>query len=620
MKTFTYLRVLFPLIAALAFTVNANSQGNPFGCNQQFYISHSSSSAGYSNNTLLDSLTYSAGVFTPGQFSNSGTMGYNGIGINPIDGFIYGVRYQSGAPSSQSHLVKIGRSGTSTVETDLGAIHVGTGYITGGDGLAGCFDFDGTFYFSANSKLYKIPNAKLSVDSATLVGSTSSFADIAINPVTGQMYGSNGGSLYSVNKSTGSATSIHSFSPSVSLMAGLFFNSVGSLYGYSSGNLWLINLTNGALTSAGSGPSYSNADGASCSFGQVFHTLAMPASSHNQVCPNRGTPNPTDSLTVAVTNQTSVQQTGLTYTLEIPGNRFSFVQSAATIASNLYAAGVIPANNPALVSISSTTGTNNKIVVTSFQTGAINTTLSFKMVIQLVTLGGTYAPVSMQSTISGLPAYLGIDYSDDPSTVAPDDPTTISFCQGITLPVKLLSFSGIYKNNATQLNWEADDQVNFSGYDLERSTDGVTFNSIVFVPNQASGSATQSYQYIDDLSSLNENVFYYRLKMVDLDGKFSYSNIIMVRKDQQTINGISIIPNPVINDMATVRFTALTSGLAEVRIINLTGQVVLRQQNNMYEGTNSISVNNLSHLQPGIYMIQVANGNNLISNKFSLVK
>ena len=118
------------------------------------------------------------------------------------------LRTQSGATSSRSHLIKIGKSGTTAVETDLGAIHVGTGYITGGDALAGCFDFDGTFYFSAGSNLYKIPNAKLSVDSATLVGSTSSFADIAINPVTGQMYGSSGNTLYSVNKASGAATSI----------------------------------------------------------------------------------------------------------------------------------------------------------------------------------------------------------------------------------------------------------------------------------------------------------------------------------------------------------------------------------------------------------------------------
>ncbi len=619
MKTFTFLKTLFSLTIALIFTINANSQGNPFGCNQQFFINHSSGTAKYTNGAILDSLAYASSIFSVGQFSNSSNLGYNAIGLNPKDGYIYAVSYQSGSSDSRSHLIKIGRTGTTSVETDLGDIHVGGGYITGGDALAGCFDFDGTYYFSANSKLYKIPNASLSTASATSVGSTSSFADIAINPVTGQMYGSNGGSLYSINKTTGTSSSIHSFSPSVSLMAGLFFNATGSLYGYSSdGNFYLINLTNASLTSAGTGPSYSNADGASCSFGQVFHTMA--ASFNNQLCPTSQTPNPIDTLTVAVTNQTSVQQTGLTYTLEMPGNRFSFNQTATTIAANLYAAGVIPANNPALVTISSTTGTNNKLVVTSFQTGVINTTLTFKLQIKLVTLGGTYAPVSMQSTITGLPAYLGIDYSDDPNTVAPDDPTTIGFCAGITLPVKLLSFSGIYKNNATQLNWEADNQVNFSGYDLERSTDGATFNSIDFASAQTSNSATQSYQYIDDLSSLNDNVFYYRLKMVDLDGKFSYSNIIMVRKDQQNINGISINPNPVINDMATVRFTAITSGIAEIRIINLTGQIVMRQQNNIYEGTNSISVNNLSHLQPGIYLIQVANGNNLLSSKFSLVK
>jgi len=628
MKTFTYFKILFFFAATLIFSVNANSQAvKPIGCNGQYYVSYGQSS-GSTTNTLMAKLAFSGSTITPSSFPlTPGNIGYNAMGLNPIDGFIYAIRYP--ANSSISHLVKIDSLGN---ESDLGAI-AGTGLSANDLIYSGCFDANGDFYFTDNTSggFFKITNNNFATRTATLITTNSAFKtiyDIAISPVNENMYGTSSSTstnyLIKINKTTGAASSgVGSTNMGgAGFFAAVFINETGNLFGYrSDGKFFLIDTASGTLTAAGTGTNYSGADGASCSFGRVFHTMA--ASFNNQVCPTASNQHPVDTLTIAVTNQTSVQQTGLTYTLNLPDNRFSFNQSADTILKYLKLAGVLPSSaTTSNINISSISpGTNNNLVVSSFQTGAINTTLTFKLQIQLVILGGTYAPVPLQSVITGLPANLGgTDLSDDPSTVTPNDPTTLSFCQGITLPVNLLSFSGIYKNNATQLNWEADNQVNFSGYDLERSTDGVTFNSIVFVPNQASGSATQSYQYIDDLSSLNENVFYYRLKMVDLDGKFSYSNIIMVRKDQQTINGISIIPNPVINDMATVRFTALTSGLAEVRIINLTGQVVLRQQNNMYEGTNSISVNNLSHLQPGIYMIQVANGNNLISNKFSLVK
>ena len=108
--------------------------------------------------------------------------------------------------------------------------------------------------------------------------------------------------------------------------------------------------------------------------------------------------------------------------------------------------------------------------------------------------------------------------------------------------------------------------------------------------------------------------------MVDIDGKSRYSNVIMIRMDQKTINGISIVPNPVSNGMATVRLSASNTGTAELRVIALTGKVILRQQNKVYEGNNSISLNNLSRLMPGIYTLQLIDGESMTNSKFSLLK
>jgi hypothetical protein len=197
----------------------------------------------------------------------------------------------------------------------------------------------------------------------------------------------------------------------------------------------------------------------------------------------------------------------------------------------------------------------------------------------------------------------------------------LSYPQQMTLPVKLLSFNGSYRNQSSLLSWETENEVDFDHYEIERSVAG---GSYVYVGSKEATSSNQTsrqqYAYADDVSSQTENVFYYRLKMVDQDGKFKYSNVIMIRREAGNINGIAINPNPVTNGMATVRFSASRATTISLRVVDMTGKVVLQQQNRVYEGNNSVSVNNLTRLQPGTYIIQMANGEELSTIKFNIAR
>jgi hypothetical protein len=193
----------------------------------------------------------------------------------------------------------------------------------------------------------------------------------------------------------------------------------------------------------------------------------------------------------------------------------------------------------------------------------------------------------------------------------------LSYPQQSTLPVKLLTFTGSYRNQATTLNWETENEQNFDHFEIERSASGADYKTI---GNKTSGNNAnrQSYQYADDLSSVSGNVFYYRLKIADKDGQFKYSNVILIRKESKSINGVVLNPNPVVNGMATIRFTAAASNSVDLRIIDMAGKVLLKQQNKVYEGNNSISINNLDHLQPGVYLLQMANGDEMTTIKFNI--
>ncbi len=191
----------------------------------------------------------------------------------------------------------------------------------------------------------------------------------------------------------------------------------------------------------------------------------------------------------------------------------------------------------------------------------------------------------------------------------------------VPLPVKLLGFSGSYFNNATTLNWETVNEENFDRFEIERSSNGSTFSAVgTKQPLPGGFQFKKQYNYFDDLSNVSGSVFYYRLRMVDADGQFKYSNVIMIRREQKAISGLLISPNPVYNGAATIRFNAKTSATVDIRVMDMTGRTVLQQQNKTYEGNNSIAVNNLDRLQPGMYVLRLINGDDISVVKFSVTK
>lgn len=669
MKTFTLIRRAIPLLFLFLF-VKVHAQTNqPVNCNGQFFVSHGAGTQ-TTNATALETLTFPGGLVTPATFGTSpATHAYNALGINPFDGYIYALRYESsnGASGTGGGVVQLIRIGKGAANVNIiGQVNSSSaGNPLTTDVYAGCFNATGVYYFIDNqNNLFSLPLTNLATNgsnitrTATYLGDLSGsgdnipptdasgkIVDIAINPVTGIMYGVSYGSssstvansyrLYQIGF-TGALTRLGAAGnnttgqyphPNNEYIAALFFTEDGSLYGYRSGGQFLkLNVATPQTSSnSGVGPAYTAADGCSCSF-RIGHTLKLQAIP-GQFCPtNLNNNQPVVPLNVAVSNSSGAARSGLSFTLDIsdPKHRFRFTQSLATIESNLLAAGLLPNANGTHASFITATfpdGTNhNKLVINDFQIPFGAATYNFSMDVQLYTLGTPYTPVYAQSTIGGLPAGLG---SSDLSGngIQPHAPTLLAMCNNIGLPVTLLNFSGTYKDNAANLNWETANQVDFDHFEIERSGTGSDFQAIGHVQAKYEGSALQ-YAYKDDLSSAGGNAFYYRLKMVDINGEFKYSNVIMIRKEQSRINGISINPNPVIrNGMATVRFTSVSSSVVDFRVLDMTGKVVLKQQNRVNDGNNSIALNSIDRLQPGIYVLQMNDGSGAtMTAKFSIVR
>ncbi|HPG11706.1 MAG TPA: T9SS type A sorting domain-containing protein [Chitinophagaceae bacterium] len=196
-----------------------------------------------------------------------------------------------------------------------------------------------------------------------------------------------------------------------------------------------------------------------------------------------------------------------------------------------------------------------------------------------------------------------------------------AFPDQTTLPVTLVGFAASLKNNITTLTWESENEVSFSHYEVERKTASGSSYETVGSKGAERSSGRSVYQLNDDVTFVTDDVMYYRLKMVDLDGKFKYSNIIMVRKDQKMLNGITINPNPVsAGELTTIRFQSSARTDVTIRVIDMNGRIVSQQINKVNEGVNSVPVNNLERLQPGTYIVQLQNGVELSVIKFSVVR
>lgn len=188
-----------------------------------------------------------------------------------------------------------------------------------------------------------------------------------------------------------------------------------------------------------------------------------------------------------------------------------------------------------------------------------------------------------------------------------------------TLPVDLISFSAIYNNYLSLLKWSSANEVNFEKFVIERSNNGSDY--VAVGEKIATGSTGKNnYEFTDDLSTAMGSVFYYRLKMVDIDGKFKYSQIVMVKKETKAINGITINPNPVVSGATSVRFSAARPSSVDFRVMDMAGKTILQQKNKVSEGANSITIGNLEKLLPGTYILQMINEGESSVIKFSVTR
>lgn len=173
----------------------------------------------------------------------------------------------------------------------------------------------------------------------------------------------------------------------------------------------------------------------------------------------------------------------------------------------------------------------------------------------------------------------------------------VSYTPGTsTLPVKLIQFNATLQNKETHLIWATSSEINNKGFEVEKSLDGENFESIGFVTGQGNSNQIIKYAFIDQNYSATTQ--YYRLKQLDYDGNFEYSNSISVSNQDEPIFIIS--PNPFENEISVV--VSNNEEKIDAEIIDIQGKIKIHASGN---GNVNLNANALAD---GIYFIRVNNG------------
>ncbi|MFL5789405.1 MAG: M36 family metallopeptidase, partial [Flavisolibacter sp.] len=179
------------------------------------------------------------------------------------------------------------------------------------------------------------------------------------------------------------------------------------------------------------------------------------------------------------------------------------------------------------------------------------------------------------------------------------------------LPLQLLSFTARAAGKRVILHWITASELNTKNFDVEYTSDGQKWKNIGTV--KANGNGSGDYNYLHESPVQGEN--YYRLKQIDVDGKFTYSPVRLLQIVDKNITDFSLLPNPASSQ--TILYFNQILNKPDIYIYNSSGQVV--RKFNATENISSFTINT-SALPVGTYMIGVHANGGMIFKKLLIAK
>ncbi|MGN6298834.1 MAG: T9SS type A sorting domain-containing protein [Ginsengibacter sp.] len=219
---------------------------------------------------------------------------------------------------------------------------------------------------------------------------------------------------------------------------------------------------------------------------------------------------------------------------------------------------------------------------------------------------GTETPVSLTDSTS-----INITVSTNSASAAPDR-FKVVFRQMSALPVIITSITATAKNPDNIIQWGVANESGVKEYEVEKSADGNQFDLIQVV--KAVNSLKGNYEVTD--KNVNSGTNYYRIKIVSVDGKETYTQIVKAINGKQQ-GTISIYPNPINDDVIHLQLNNQPPGIYKIKLYNAAGQLLI-SKNISYAGGSSAQNIKCDNLPKGIYQLQInkPDGNEHVAKLF----
>ena len=214
------------------------------------------------------------------------------------------------------------------------------------------------------------------------------------------------------------------------------------------------------------------------------------------------------------------------------------------------------------------------------------------------------APATVSGDVTFYVAGVAADWFGTPNG---DDvySSTFSFA---ALPVEFTSFEALpLTGGRIQLIWHTAQEVNSDRFEVERSLDGVFFSKVGTIPAAGYSDSPQAYEF-QDLTPAYDQLFYYRLREVDQNGQFMYSEIITVTVPTGAPGTVKLYPSPaILQDYLSLEYAMPQSGQLTVSLLRLDGSLAQRKTHALEAGLHLLKVP-VQSLQSGYYYLETLSG------------
>ena len=188
------------------------------------------------------------------------------------------------------------------------------------------------------------------------------------------------------------------------------------------------------------------------------------------------------------------------------------------------------------------------------------------------------------------------------------------------LPVELSVFSGKYNGKGkVDLNWITKTEVNNYGFYVERKINNSEWGSLTFIEGYGNSNSPKQYSYTDKDLFAGGSIFQYRLKQIDTDGQFEYSDVVEVEIVPNEFELSQNYPNP-FNPSTTIRFSLPKQAQLKINIYNMLGEFIETIAEGTYEAGYHKVTFNASNLPSEMYIYRIESNDFVQTKKMMLLK